>query len=238
VIEPSGSPKSAPSSSGNGNGSENGNGDVVVNAAPGLDAAARRQLLDEPVGVELPQRDSHASKVGDGSVVPEFAQVARTPAPVDRRLISPAEPESLLKRWIYVVAALALAYGHYYFITSFWAPAHWGNNQNGYLVGAKHLAQSMAKGRFTTGFEPTNPFEFVGWMWVMANENSTAPGGGMHYPKYPLGVPSIASATRSTAPRRQSTGSSASTRRPCRWRCWERFSSRAGWRARSREFSR
>ena len=191
MIEPSGSPKSAPSSSGNGNGSENGNGDVVVNAAPGLDAAARRQLLDEPVGVELPQRDSHASKVGDGSVVPEFAQVARTPASVDRRLISPAEPESLLKRWTYVVAALALAYGHYYFITSFWAPAHWGNNQNGYLVGAKHLAQSMAKGRFTTGFEPTNPFEFVGWMWVMANENSTAPGGGMHYPKYPLGVPLV-----------------------------------------------
>ena len=195
MIEPGGPVKSATSASSNGNGdgdgdgNGNGNGDVIE-MAPGLDSAARRQLLDEPVMVELPVA-SHARETRDGSVVPEFARVTGAPAVVDRRLIAPAEPEPLLKRWIYVVAALALAYAHYYFITSFWAPAHWGNNQNGYLVGAKHLAQSMARGRLTTGFEPTSPFEFVGWMWVMANENSTAPGGGMHYPKYPIGVPLV-----------------------------------------------
>ena len=170
--------------------SSNGNGEVIE-TAPGLDAAARRQLLDEPVMVELPPHPSHARHVGEGSVAPEFAQVAREPAAAPRRLVSPAEREPLLTRWIYVIAALALAYAHYYFITSFWAPAHWGNNQNGYLVGAKHLAQSMTRGRLTTGFEPTSPFEFVGWMWVMAQENPTAPGGGMHYPKYPLGLPLV-----------------------------------------------
>src|SRR5207244_322118 len=80
-----------------------------------------------------------------------------------------------------VICALLLR-----FTSAFWAPAHDGNNQNGYLVGGKLLAMHG-----TTGFEPKSPLSFVGWMWVMRDPKSTAPGGGMMYPKYPLGVPAL-----------------------------------------------
>lgn len=121
-----------------------------------------------------------------------------TPAPAGRlaalrlraekRLILSSPEEPFWKRGVMLLAALFLAGLHLYFTQSFWAPAYWGwgNNQNGYLVGARNLAKHG-----TTGFTPTSPLEFVGWMWVMGDGASTAPGGGVHYPKYPLGVPLV-----------------------------------------------
>jgi hypothetical protein len=108
------------------------------------------------------------------------------PEPMVARLmhVEPAEP--LWKRWLYLVVAASLAWAFFSFITSFWAPAHAGNNQNGYLATARLLATTGK-----TGFEPKSPFSFVGWMWVMGDGASTAPGGGMHYAKYPLGLPLV-----------------------------------------------
>ena len=64
-----------------------------------------------------------------------------------------------------------------YATQSFWAPAHPGVDQNGYLVGGKMLAQ-----RLSPGMKPAEPCAFVGWMWVRTPD-------GWYYPKYPLGLP-------------------------------------------------
>jgi hypothetical protein len=157
-------------------------------ASTGLDDGARRQLLDQPIIVD----------VSPGSLsTPDLATrnlfSTEQPSAVTRRLMPlSAEPESFLKQSVFLALALAIACGYFYFTQKFWAPAHWGNNQNGYLVGGKLLAQSaQSKGilHANTGFEPRTPYNFVGWMWLMADENSAAPGGGVHYPKYPIGVP-------------------------------------------------
>ncbi len=154
----------------NGNGNGHPAHDVIE---PGLDVEARQQLLAEPREPE-PQAPT----------VDQDLPLAE-PAQDRRRLVAPAEPEPAWKRWLYAGVAIVLAALHSHFTSSYWAPAHWGNNQNGYLVGGKYLATTLR----TTGFEPTGPFEFVGWMWVMGDEASTAAGGGMHYPKYPIGIP-------------------------------------------------
>lgn len=101
-------------------------------------------------------------------------------------------------RWVTIpcsLLAVVLAAGFLWFILRYWAPAHAGNNQNGYLVSGKLIAETGSP-----GFEPKSPFEFVGWMWGMADANSTAPGGGVHYAKYPLGYPLLVAATWRVAP--------------------------------------
>jgi hypothetical protein len=136
------------------------------------------ELREEPqIPVEA-QRKPAASRPADSiDVATAYLSPSRVPAWVE-------EPRT--KRWLFVLIALFVAWGYFWVTQQYWGPAHSGNNQNGYLVGGKFLAQ---KG--TTGFEPPSPFSFVGWMWVMADANSTAPGGGMHYPKYPVGLPLI-----------------------------------------------
>ena len=53
---------------------------------------------------------------------------------------------------------------------------------NGYLVGGKQVALSGS-----TGLKVTNPFQYVGGMWVLAGQpvNGTA----WYYTKYPIGLP-------------------------------------------------
>ncbi|HMO25326.1 MAG TPA: glycosyltransferase family 39 protein, partial [Tepidisphaeraceae bacterium] len=94
-----------------------------------------------------------------------------------------------------LLLAIALAAGYLTFILQYWAPAHAGNNQNGYLVAGKLMATTG-----WPGFEPSSPFSFVGWMWGMADASSAAPGGGMHYTKYPLGYPMLIAAAYALAP--------------------------------------
>ncbi|MDW8263009.1 MAG: glycosyltransferase family 39 protein, partial [Phycisphaerales bacterium] len=102
----------------------------------------------------------------------------------ERRLTIAAPAESPGKRLLFLLIAIGLVGLHLSFSHAYWAPAHYGNNQNAYLVAGKLLAT-----RGTSGFEPQTPWEFVGWMWNMADGASAAPGGGWHYPKYPLGLP-------------------------------------------------
>lgn len=102
----------------------------------------------------------------------------------ERRLVIDTPYESPFKRAVFFIAAAAVLILHVNFLDTYWGPGHYGNNQNAYLVGGKFLAT-----RGTTGFEPKSPWEFVGWMWNMADENSTAAGGGWVYPKYPIGLP-------------------------------------------------
>ncbi|HEX8322762.1 MAG TPA: glycosyltransferase family 39 protein [Tepidisphaeraceae bacterium] len=79
-----------------------------------------------------------------------------------------------------VAAALAFAIAVAYFllVLQYWAPAHSGVDQNGYLVGGKQLAWTGS-----TGLKPAEPLGFVSSMWVL-NEKT-----GVSYPKYPVGLP-------------------------------------------------
>lgn len=125
--------------------------------------------------------------------------------PTEQAATERPEPEALTlprrsreSRWVTIpsaLLALLLAAGFFWFTLQYWAPAHAGNNQNGYLVSGKLIAETGSP-----GFEPKSPFEFVGWMWGMADPHSTAPGGGVHYAKYPLGYPLLIAATWKAAP--------------------------------------
>ena len=77
-----------------------------------------------------------------------------------------------------VVLAVVLAAAYFALIFQFWAPAHSGVDQNGYLVGGRQLAATGS-----TGLKPEHPAGFVGAMWVRVAET------GVHYPKYPIGLP-------------------------------------------------
>jgi len=68
----------------------------------------------------------------------------------------------------------------------YWSLAHPGVDQNGYLVGGKNLAD-----HFSTGFTPTDPYQFVGEMWVAGGRLERGKNGESirYYPKYPIGMP-------------------------------------------------
>src|ERR1700683_3093979 len=72
--------------------------------------------------------------------------------------LGPVEPPT--SRWIYGVAAVLLAIGWDFTFHAYWAPAHDGVDQNGYLVGGKMFADHLS-----TGMEPPDLFGFVGRMW-------------------------------------------------------------------------
>ncbi|CAN5466031.1 hypothetical protein BH10PLA1_BH10PLA1_22040 [soil metagenome] len=100
-------------------------------------------------------------------------------APLNRVLPSLATGESLPYRLTWL-GVLAVFVGLFSFMTfTFWAPAHPGVDQNGYLVGGRQFSKTLS-----TKFVPANPYEYVGNMWVMVGDQP-----GTYYPKYPLGLP-------------------------------------------------
>ncbi len=84
--------------------------------------------------------------------------------------------------WAWVVAAICLGL-YAWALSCYWAPAHPGVDQNGYLVGGKLLAHTGS-----TGVIPPDDFAFVGNMWNLAKDGKT------YYPKYPLGQPVVVAA--------------------------------------------
>ena len=88
------------------------------------------------------------------------------------------EREPIWKRWLFVGVAIAIAGGFGFLLLSFWAPApsRPGIDENAYLVGGKNFAQHG-----TTGFKPSNDYQFVGSMWLRTPK-------GWYYPKYPIGT--------------------------------------------------
>jgi 4-amino-4-deoxy-L-arabinose transferase-like glycosyltransferase len=103
----------------------------------------------------------------------------------DQRLPVLIEPESRFKRGLFLLIALAITVGYAYVVRSYWAPAHPGVDQNGYLVGGKNFA-----GTFSSGMRVPNPFSYVGWMWLKVGDPD-ASGHVWYYPKYPLGLPML-----------------------------------------------
>jgi hypothetical protein len=98
--------------------------------------------------------------------------------------IFPRAGESDTARWIYGVAAVLLAIGWYFVFHAYWAPAHDGVDQNGYLVGGRMFADHLS-----TGMEPADwKYGFVGRMWIGTPWMT-------YYPKYPIGLPIIYAGT-------------------------------------------
>jgi hypothetical protein len=87
--------------------------------------------------------------------------------------------ESAAKQRIFFVMGIVVAIGFFLLCMAFFAPAPGqpGVDENAYLVGGKNLAQT-----FSPGIHPSNPFAYVGPMWVRSLD-------GSYYPKYPVGVP-------------------------------------------------
>ena len=127
----------------------------------------------------------------------EAAVGASVEASVDSNssTLSVRRPESIWSRLLWATIAIALFAAYLSFLLQYTAAGHAGNNQNGYLVTGKLLA-TTGSGRVV----PESPFEFVGWMWGMSDETSTATGGGPHYAKYPLGYPILIAGVYAFAP--------------------------------------
>lgn len=99
--------------------------------------------------------------------------------------IEPATPiaspdrESRRSRAFSTILAVAIACSYWFFLTSFLAPAPGrpGIDENAYLVGGRNIATHG-----TTGFKPTDDYQFVGAMWLRS-------ASGWYYPKYGFGLP-------------------------------------------------
>src|SRR5262249_14935190 len=92
------------------------------------------------------------------------------------------DPEPTWKRRLFEGIAVLIAVGFFYFILSYWMPAHPGVDQNGYLVGGKMVARTGS-----SGFRPDNPVPYVGGMSDMIGEAGKE--DVWYYPKYPIGLP-------------------------------------------------
>lgn len=106
--------------------------------------------------------------------------VFRATAPVRGTLPLLIERESWPIRLAWAVVVLFLLSSFFLFSSQFRVAAHPGTDQNAYLVGARNFAAHTS-----TGFKPSDPYLFVGRMWVSTSD-------GWYYPKYPFGFPLIA----------------------------------------------
>jgi hypothetical protein len=114
---------------------------------------------------------------------PELLEPLPCPEPSLRLLpASLVDPEPFWKRRLFEIVALGITLCFFYFITSYWAPAHPGVDQNGYLVGGKQLALTGS-----SGMKLAHPLEYVGSMWVITGDLSS--DNVWYYPKYPIGLP-------------------------------------------------
>ena len=126
--------------------------------------------------------DSRIQAVDPTQVPPDvLAPIANSeaeapPAPLRNVVAAPAEAK--FKRHLFLLFALAITAGFAFFIFSFSAPApgRGGIDENAYLVGGRMIAEHA-----TTGFKPSDDYQFVGAMWVRTAK-------GWYYPKYPFGT--------------------------------------------------
>ncbi len=108
----------------------------------------------------------------------DSSELPAAPKHLPPRLMLISDDETAASRWFGVSLAWIIAAAYLFMILQFWAPAHGGVDQNGYLVGGKQLAATGS-----TGLLPEHPLGFVGAMWVRVAET------GVNYPKYPNGLP-------------------------------------------------
>jgi len=114
--------------------------------------------------------------------MPERRIIVQPLAAMQRPLLPQlVEVESFGKRLLFSAIALAIVIAFFAMSLCYWAPAHPGVDQNGYLVGGRMLAEHGS-----TSFEPPEPYAFVGAMWVGIGLDTERP---KYFPKYPIGLP-------------------------------------------------
>jgi hypothetical protein len=118
------------------------------------------------------------SQTVDPPQMPAETEVVRLN--VEKELTA-AEP--IWKAVLFLLLAVGLAGGFFYYTQHFWSPAHPGTDQNGYLVGGKMLADHGS-----TSYSPPDVYGFVGRMWFGVDWGTEKE---RFYPKYPLGLPAI-----------------------------------------------
>jgi hypothetical protein len=92
-------------------------------------------------------------------------------------------PEPIAKRLLFSALALGIAIAFLAMILCYWAPAHPGVDQNGYLVGGRRLLEHGSP-----GYSPAEPYAFVGAMWIGIRLDTPKPE---YFPKYPIGLPML-----------------------------------------------
>jgi Dolichyl-phosphate-mannose-protein mannosyltransferase len=132
--------------------------------------------LGSPLPAHAPRRGIVPVFAEPLGIIPEAGDPRRWP---EGRLPRLAEPEGAGMQLAYLALAIVVIVGFFVTAKAFWVPAHPGADQNGYLVGGKLLAE----GKFG-GLAPSDPYEFVGPMWVATARET-------YYPKYPAGLPAI-----------------------------------------------
>ena len=103
----------------------------------------------------------------------------KTPTPSRFRALAVFDrPETRAARLTMAVIAFVLSVAFFWLVLQYWAPAHPGVDQSGYLMGGKQLAATGS-----TGLKPDHPLGFVSSMYVRNDAT------GYNYPKYPVGLP-------------------------------------------------
>ncbi len=135
--------------------------------------------LPKPVSVDRESSLAALAALDEGGTPKwEYAAGNERSALPPRLLPGLGDSESLSYRlgWLFVAAIIVALVAKMTF--AFWAPAHGGVDQNGYLMGGRQFAHTLS-----TKFVPESPYQYVGDMWVMMGKDGT------YFPKYPLGMP-------------------------------------------------
>ena len=126
---------------------------------------------------------------GDNELSYAAALPARERADSFVRLAPLTPRETFWQRWPMLLVALAFSGLYLWAMLGYWAPAHTGVDQNGYLVGGRLIAEHG-----TMSYVPQSPYGFVGNMWVATDRPETTAAGETvqeYFPKYPAGLPLI-----------------------------------------------
>ncbi len=110
-------------------------------------------------------------------ITPDIRELSRHGGPGLRLLPEILARESAAIRWTWFLVAITVCALYLGMLLQFWAPAHPGVDQNGYLAGGRAFSKSL-----TTAYNPPDDFSWVARMYVRAES-------GTNYPKYPLGLP-------------------------------------------------
>lgn len=91
--------------------------------------------------------------------------------------LSPAQSRVDILVWNLIAGLIII--GTLWASHAYWVPANARADQNGYLVGGRLLAEHLS-----SGYQPADPFAFVGRMWILARN-------GQLFPKYPVGLSAL-----------------------------------------------
>jgi hypothetical protein len=158
--------------------------------SPGLGEDRAETLAQELIEPPVAEADQRDTTDGGSGAIERVATLTYEPGRrIGLRLmprLDALDSEPWMKRaWYFLVAAGVLGL-YAYLLSSYWAPAHPGINQNAYLVGGKFLAE-----RGTTGIKPDEPLYYLGWMWNLVERNVNGQKEIWYYPKYPIGTSAL-----------------------------------------------